>query len=73
MRQLSCELPDRPLISTAEVSRAYGISPETVRKLAAEGVLRPIRFSARGRLRFPREQVLQLIEHGFQGEEATAA
>ena len=40
------------LIDAKRTAAMLGVSPRTVHKLAAAGVLRPVRFGPRGRYRF---------------------
>jgi excisionase family DNA binding protein len=62
--QMSAEIREIQLLSTAEVAKILRLSPHTVRALAAEGRLRVLRFrSDRGALmRFDPRDVQRLIE-----------
>jgi excisionase family DNA binding protein len=45
------------LLTTAEVARLFNVSPATVRRWCRKGKLEAVRTSARGPLRFKREEV----------------
>jgi excisionase family DNA binding protein len=49
------------LLNTEQVAQRLGVSRFCVRRLAASGQLRAIRFGCRGHLRFPVEEVERLI------------
>lgn len=45
------------VFTTRDVARLFGVSPATVRRWCREGKLEAMRTSARGSLRFKREEV----------------
>ena len=45
------------MLTTSFVARLFGVSPATVRRWCREGKLEAVRTSARGPLRFKREEV----------------
>ena len=45
------------MLTTGEVARMFNVSPATVRRWCREGKLEAVRTSARGQLRFKREEV----------------
>jgi excisionase family DNA binding protein len=45
------------MLTTGEVARIFNVSPATVRRWCREGKLETVRKSARGQLRFRREEV----------------
>lgn len=45
------------LLTTGEVARLFNVSPATVRRWCRKGKLEAVRTSARGQLRFKREEV----------------
>jgi excisionase family DNA binding protein len=47
-----------------EVAQTLGISTDTVRRRAADSILRPVRLGERGWLRFDRSEVESLIAGG---------
>ena len=49
------------LVLAEEVAAALGCTPKTVRRLAAVGVLEPVRFTPKGHMRFRAEDVEALI------------
>lgn len=61
---MSALASERKLLNAREVAAALGVSPLTVRRLAADGVLDPVRFQPKSRLRFRRDDIESLIESG---------
>ena len=49
-------------VSTQQAARELGVSPETIRRAAREGTLRPVRLRERGWLRFRASEVRQVAE-----------
>jgi len=49
------------LLTTAEVADLLRLSRDSVQKLVAEGVLHPIRLTAKGNFRFRRDEIDALI------------
>jgi excisionase family DNA binding protein len=58
-------LPDRPMLTPAEVATAFGVDPKTVARWAQEGKLHTIRTpslpGAPGHRRFFRSQIDELL------------
>lgn len=52
--------PQAELLTTGEAATALRVSAFTVRRLVEQGVLPVVRYSARGRFRFRREDVERL-------------
>jgi excisionase family DNA binding protein len=63
-------LTSERLLSSREVARIYGVSPETVQHWARLGRLRAIRVGRQGRYRFHESEVRRLLS--IDGEEAAA-
>ena len=61
------------LIDAKRTAAILGVSARTVHKLAAEGVLRPVRFGPRGRYRFAAEEVAALVQGSGQAAGRQAA
>ena len=54
------------LMTGLEVARAFGVSPETIRKWARQGKLRAVRLSARC-LRYSSDEIAELLAGTTKG------
>lgn len=56
-----------PLMTTAEVAELLNVSPDTVRRYADDGKIPCVRFGKDGDRRFPRQELLALIDQLARG------
>ena len=49
------------LVPTTEAAKVLGVHPDTVRRAARAGLIRPVRLGRRGNLRFRLEDIERIV------------
>ena len=58
---MTTQTEPRLLVTAAEAGRLLGCSPQTVKRLAERGSLRPLRFAENGHLRFRLAEIEEFV------------